>query len=662
VKRRTLAILVQCVAVLLIAASCPINNVRPLASFTFSPAVGSAPLTVRLDASGSCDSGGSIVSYSWRFSDGTTASGVLVEKIYSSAGTYMPRLTVTDNDGATNSTSRAIEILPPVIANSSPIASFAVSPTAGQAPLEVSFDASGSSDSDGNIVSYIWSFGDGEGASGIGQRHTYSAEGSYSAQLTIRDDDGAIDTRARTIRVSAAIPVLDDSLRASLVAVPTSGQAPLTVSFDGSGSSDPDGTIVSYVWSFGDGEGSSDMSPIHDYTLAGTYTAQLTVTDDEGATASASQTVRVSSPPAVNCFPAASFAASPTSGLAPMRVSFDASSSSDADGSIVSYLWSFGDGEVGSGVTESHTYSREGTYTAQLTVRDNEGATHRATRKISIIPVPNAPPIASFTASPLEVQAGSPISFDASGSSDSDGVIAAYMWSFGDGGSASGATVSRTYNDEGTYTVRLTTVDDAGATDSATQTINVLGPSVPNVPPAASFTASPTLGEAPLDVQFNASASADSDGSIVSYAWTFGDSSSSSGRLVSHTYSRPRPTAYTVELTVTDDDGATDSTSQTIQVVGPSAPNIPPIAFFEILPSAGEAPLDVNLNASSSWDPDGTIVSCTWNFGDGEQSSGCNVWHTFNSAGTYTFKLTVTDDDGATGTAIRPIDVSAPPH
>ncbi|HVP10078.1 MAG TPA: glycoside hydrolase family 44 protein, partial [Phycisphaerae bacterium] len=139
---------------------------------------------------------------------------------------------------------------------------------------------------------------------------------------------------------------------AVISAIPTSGTAPLTVSFSGTGSSDPDGSIASYAWAFGDGATATGATASHTYQTAGTYTAKLTVTDNGGATASTTVTITVA---AANQPPKAVISATPASGAAPLAVSFNGTGSSDPDGSIASYAWAFGDGATATGATASHT-------------------------------------------------------------------------------------------------------------------------------------------------------------------------------------------------------------------------------------------------------------------------------------------------------------------
>ena len=182
------------------------------------------------------------------------------------------------------------------ISNQPPVADVVAMPVSGDMPLMVTFDAGGSRDADGSIASYQWSFGDGSSGSGAVVGHTYTRAGQFTAVLTVTDNDGAMDTAA------VVITVVDSNLppRAEISATPVSGDLPLPVSFSGGGSSDADGTIASYQWSFGDGESASGMTVEHIYAQAGTFTAVLTVTDNKGAQDTASAVITVDDPSVLN--------------------------------------------------------------------------------------------------------------------------------------------------------------------------------------------------------------------------------------------------------------------------------------------------------------------------------------------------------------------------
>ena len=150
---------------------------------------------------------------------------------------------------------------------------------------------------------------------------------------------------------------------------PGAANAGQPVTFDASGSSDPQGSSLSYGWDFGDGTSGSGAVIAHAFTIPGPHNVTLTVTDALGFASSASQSIDI------NAAPAPSFV-TPADAFAPgQAVPFDASASSDADGFITNYAWSFGDGTGASGVKTSHAYSLPGTYTVSLTVTDNSGNT-----------------------------------------------------------------------------------------------------------------------------------------------------------------------------------------------------------------------------------------------------------------------------------------------
>ena len=200
----------------------------------------------------------------------------------------------------------------------------------------------------------------------------------------------------------------------------------------------------------------------------------------------------------------------------------------------------------------------------------------------------------------------------------------------------------------GTQNYRIRVQDPFGNTVTGdTRSITITGTT--NQPPVASFTSSTNL----LTVSVNASASSDPDGSISSYTWGWGDGSTSTGVTAQHTYAAAG--SYTINLTVRDNAGASTSTSR--QVTVSDGANQPPSAAFTVTDNQ----LSVTANASGSSDPDGTIASYAWNFGDGGTGSGVSVQHAYAASGTYTITLTVTDNDGATDVATQTVTVASDP-
>ena len=197
----------------------------------------------RLDARGSSDADGAILSWSWDFGDGAKGEGPEVQYAWAAPGVYPVTLTVTDNSGTASATA---ETTIDVTVSAAPVAD--AGPDQSVAVSELVFDGGGSHDPDGTISDYAWSFGDGATASGQVVRHAYARPGTYEVALVVRDDSGAplnVDRDTASVRINAA-PIADAG--PDRVAAP--GEE---VVLDGSGSVDPDGSIAEWLWRFPDG-------------------------------------------------------------------------------------------------------------------------------------------------------------------------------------------------------------------------------------------------------------------------------------------------------------------------------------------------------------------------------------------------------------------------
>jgi PKD repeat protein len=308
-----------------------------------------------------------------------TRSGNLASKQSVPLGSFTTSFTVPAGTPPGTYTVRAVGPLDSATAsftvvNTPPEARIDALPRSGQGPLPVHFSGTRSYDEDGSITSYQWDFGDGSSATGVEVDHTYTRSGDYRARLTVTDDQGASGTSYVTISLENIPPV------AVARANPTSGSDPLTVNFDGSQSYDPDGTIVSYHWDFGDGYWERTTRASHQYRSPQSYTAVLTVTDDKRMEGKAEVVITVGNKP-----PVAAIAVSPQKGTAPLTVTLDGSQSSDPDDADLSFSWDFGDGARGGGRVVTHTYEREGTFQVSLEVTDPHGATGRASATVTVV-------------------------------------------------------------------------------------------------------------------------------------------------------------------------------------------------------------------------------------------------------------------------------------
>ena len=264
-----------------------------------------------------------------------------------------------------------------------------------------------------------------------------------------------------------ALKALNKPPECSIIATPSSGKMPLEVGFN-LNFSDPENGSVRWELDFGDGatlEGNYTELR-HVYTEEGTYRLSLTVYDIWGANSTCSATINVEP----NERPEALFSYSPAELRAGEEVSF-VDSSSDPDGSVVSWSWNFGDGNFSDERNPRHVYSSPGVYTVMLTVEDESGLRGSYYKEITVQPR-NYLPTADFTFLPKEPKAGEEVSF-ADKSYDRDGNIVSWSWDFGDGSTSNEAEPVHVYSSPGNYTVTLTVRDDKGGEDVKRITMTV---------------------------------------------------------------------------------------------------------------------------------------------------------------------------------------------
>jgi YD repeat-containing protein len=640
------------------------HNMPPEASFTATPNPAPTNTTVNFDASGSTDVDGTVAKYEWDL-DGNgsyetnTGTTPTVTRSYSVPGDRSIGLRVTDAKGATGTTTRTL-----TIQNQLPTASFTATPNPVLSGVSTSFNASASKDPDGTIAKYEWDLnGDGTYETNTGTTPTVSSSfatpGAKTVGLRVTDNFGDTATTTQTVTVENRAPT------ASFTATPNPVLSGVSTSFNASGSSDPDGTIAKYEWDL-DGNGSYETetgtvpTASTSFATPGEKTVGVRVTDNSGATATATRTVTVENRP-----PTASFTATPNPVVSGSNVTFDASASKDPDGTITEYAWDI-DGNGASDITGETkptitiSYVKPGTYAVRLLVKDNHNAT--ATTTVTVT-VQNRPPNASFTATPNPVSPNATTTFDASASKDPDGTIAKYEWDLDGNGSyetntGTKATTTRSYTSEGTVNVGLRITDNNGAT--ATTTVPVV---VKNQAPTASFTATPNPANTNATVSFNAGASVDPDGTITKYEWDLdgnGTYETNTGTTKTTSKSYATPGEVTVGLRVTDNKGATGTITKTITIQ-----NQLPVPSFTVSPNPTTAGSTVTFNGSASKDPDGTIAQYEWDL-DGNGTYETNTGTTATTSLKYATAtepvvgLRVTDNRGATATTTKTLVVRGP--
>ncbi len=335
---------------------------------------------IMFDGSQSSDPDNDSLSYVWDFGDGQFGNGVQSLHAFANLRSYTVKLSVNDGRDGESISTTTVQII-----NRAPTAE-AGGTYYGKPGLLVSFDASASTDPDGDAVTFVWDFGDGSApfSGGPIASHVYGETGNYQVGIEVTDAFGGVDLDTALAIITNNLPPSVDLGPSELNLAGICGDS-VAVLLKLIQAEDADGSIVSFDWDFGDNSAhsNSDSSLTHYFPAPGIYTVRLNVTDDQGATAM--DTLRVSL--VANLPPLAEFFASSDTILVNTEASFDASSSSDTDGRIVSFEWVFGDGTVLTTVqsTVSHLYETIGSFTVTLAVADSCGKADTTTQVVHVM-------------------------------------------------------------------------------------------------------------------------------------------------------------------------------------------------------------------------------------------------------------------------------------
>lgn len=630
--------------------------------------------SVTLNGGNSSDPDGTITGYLWTKISGpaqytlvnNSAASTILNNL--STGVYSFQLKVTDNSGAIGLDTIKI-IVNAAPANQPPVANAGADITISLPTNLVNLNGSASNDPDGTISSYIWSQVSGPAqatfmtpanpatvAGGLQQ-------GVYVFALKVTDNNGLIATDNVTVTVNAAanIPPIASAGASKSIVLPTN-----STTLDGSLSSDPNGTIASYLWAQISGPATSTITGGNSAVAtaanlaAGQYIFELTVTDNSGAQAKARVKITVSNS-GVQA-PVANAGADETITLPVNSVQVDGSASS---GNIVSYVWSEKSGPTTVGLSNAARITlnnlQAGVYNFILTVTDNNGATAQDSLTITVIPIVNKAPVADAGASISLTLPVNSTTLDGSKSYDPDGTISSYKWSRISGPNmpatigATAAILNLGGLVSGTYTYQLTVTDNDGASSSSQ--VKIIVTSAANQAPVADAGANQSITSPVNSVTLNGSASSDPDGNIVSYNWVAvsgpGSITISNSNTATPTVVGLVPGAYVFELTVTDNKGATAKDQVSVTVLPQSiSPNQPPVANAGNNQTITLPVNSVSLDGSRSFDPDGTLTGYSWIQVSGPSVSviaAVNSGTTNASqliAGQYIFQLTVTDNNG----------------
>lgn len=584
--------------------------------------ISEAEQTLTFDGSASQDPDGKIERYIWNFGDGTRGIGKTVTHAYKKSNHYIVTLRVEDNsDSPCNFGIDKTEVwinAPPVVDIGK---DHIISP--GD---EITFSGEQSYDSDGEIVSYLWDFGDGSVESKMNVIHGFINPGTYRVKLTVRDNT-KVKNNFATDQITVIVNDPPEAVANSDKSMVAPGEE---IKFDGAASIDKDGEIIAYLWDLGDGASKEGKSITHKYEKPSLYNVQLAVKDNS---TTSSDTNNDSLTIFVNQAPIADAGSSQL--VSSSKVSFDGTASKDLDGIIVKYEWDFGDGSSGSGPKPAHIYGNPGTYTVKLTVNDDSNTSNSIDADETTVIV-NSAPIAD-AGPPLTGTPGEEVTFNGSYSSDADGEIREFFWNFGDGQTAVGDIVKHAYKESGTYMAMLTVRDNTGHQNATSYDVISV---IINSPPVA-IAGRDILSSPGQMIEFNGTKSYDPDGNTLTYQWDFSDGLGTVQSAITKR-SFEKPGIYIATLSVVDNSGTNNAQVQTKALVHI---NSQPIAMPGTDIHTCET--TVSFEGSASADPDGDSLTYFWDFGDGSPvQTGSKVYHTYDTPSIYPVILTVDDGTG----------------
>lgn len=473
------------------------------------------------------------------------------------------------------------------------------------------------------VSTIVWTYGNGDTGSGQIAYYAYVDNGNWTVRVTVTDTSGASATSVSNVTVSNVAPAI------SSLSGDTTGTEGETLAWT-CAATDPGTDTVSYAWSFGDGSTATGASVTHGYTDEGGYTVTCTASDEDGA--SSSSTLGVTT---TNVAPALTITGD-ASGDEGGTFAIDAGLVDPGTADSYTMIWSWGDGSAETGTTDrsSHVYAQDGSYNVRLTAVDNDGGIGTGAFAVAVA---NTAPYGVTVLGDVAGDEGDTLSFSCAGGDAGVDDTLSTSWTFGDGATATGDTATHTFAQDGLYAVACTIADDAGASSSDT-----LAVAVANVAPTITATSGDTRADEGATVSFSA-AVMDPGADTIAYTWDFGDGSAGTGAAATHAYADDG--TYTVIVSADDGDSGTGTAalSATIANVAPTAAGTPAASVVE-----GAS----YVFSPSATDP-GAADTFTWTAtgpGAVDGSSGGVTWTPgWQDEGTHDFSVTVTDDDGGSG-------------
>lgn len=584
---------------------------EPEANFTFSPSNPVVGETVQFTDT----STGEPTEWEWDFDDDGTSTQRNPTHAFDVAGTYDVKLDVFNADGRND-----IRIEVTVTGGvEEPVADFSFSPANPVVGGTVQFTDL----SDGQIDNWYWDFDDGENSNEQSPAHVFDEAGTYSVELQVENAEGRDDIKMDVEVVGGA-----EEPEASFEFSPSEPVAGQSVQFTDTSTGEP----TNWQWDFDDGTFSEARNPTHRFDESGSYEVRLTVENSAGDS-DVIQEVEVAESEGE---PEASFTFSPAEPKVGQAVTFTDTS---GGGQPETWEWNFDDGETSSQQNPTHAFSEEGGYEVRLTVENSAGSSD-VLEEIEIV-ANEQKPEANFSFSPDEPVVGQSVKFtDTSGGGQSE----TWEWDFDDGESSSQQSPTHSFDEEGSYEVRLTAENSAGSSDQ-THEVTV---SANESEPVADFSYSPTAPTIGQPVKFTDTSGG---GAAETWLWDFDDGDTSSAQSPTHAFNEEG--SYEVRLQVENSAGSSDKTHE----VTVSATAEPPVASFKFNPTDPVVGQTVSFTDTSTG---GAANVWEWSFGDDDTSNEQNPTHAYDEAMSYTVTLRAVNSEGS-DTAAKTVKVEIGP-
>ena len=576
-----------------------------------------------LNAASSFDPEGKTLEFAWFTDDIFRTSDAQFRFNSSTSGEYRIRLIINDLETGSACTTADTTII--VRVNTQPYVEIKLEGIVAQGSSS-SFSAISSFDSDNDNLAFKWKI---EGLVGNGQQSEVSANhktnGLYKAELIVDDQTNTTNSSysiSKNYKVNGAPK--------PLFTIPKLAAPNQKINLSASKSTDPDADKLVYAWSISDGRSSKDENWTISFKESGDYVVKLTV-DDSMKVENSNQSIEF--PIHINFEPIPEITVVEKTNSA--IVSLSAVNSTDQDHSIVDYTWDFGDGTKGNGLDLIHEYPGSGVYVMELFVNDGKGMSNSVISTKKTITI-NSNPLAAF-AFPKTVAPGVEFSLDASSSKDSDGKVISYEWYFMDSRIDTVIKPKYSFEKPGDYSIRLKVKDNSGFDDA----IDIISNSIHvNYPPIPRWESNPNVVSPDQEILLSAQKSSDEDNKDLSFEWKFeNEEKSESGIEIKRKFAK----AGTYFFTLTADDGRNLANSkQTVN--GKIRINARPIPVSEKKLVANQ--LSVVLDASKSYDADGSIKTFTWVLPDGsKRNEPIFTWNAPNG-GYHKVGLTIDDGEG----------------